>query len=87
MPNSCRGFDHESAHHLLEVRDVPILVHAVAVKPAADVIVHAACRHLTQRRERHVQRFACAVASKRLEPHSCGQTSLLEVMTAGNQLL
>jgi len=49
-----------SAHHLLEVRDVPELVDGVAVEAAAHVVVHPARRHLAQRRQRHLKRLACA---------------------------
>ena len=42
--------------HLLEVRDVPARVGRVAVKAAAQMIVDAARRHVTQRGEVHLQR-------------------------------
>lgn len=42
--------------HLLKVGNVPLLIDGVAVEATANVIVHAACRHLLQRRLRHRQR-------------------------------
>jgi hypothetical protein len=40
--------------HLLEVRDRPRLVHAVAREATADLVVYASGRHRAQRRERHL---------------------------------
>jgi hypothetical protein len=40
--------------HLLEVRDDPPRVDAVAGEPAADLVVHAAGRHPAQRVQRHL---------------------------------
>src|SRR5205085_10297666 len=42
--------------HLLEVRNLPALVHRVTEKTAAELIVEAALRHGRERRDRHVKR-------------------------------
>ena len=47
--------------HLLEVRHQPARVGGVAVEAAAELIVHAAGRHLLQRQRRHQQRHVVAV--------------------------
>ena len=41
--------------HLLEVRDEPHGVHAVAVEPAADLVVHPAERHSVERGRRRLE--------------------------------
>ena len=41
--------------HLLEVRHEPARVDRIAVEPAAQMVVHAALRHLAQRKGGHVQ--------------------------------
>ena len=54
--------------HFLEVRDVPELIHRVAVEAAAEMIVHAAVGHLAQREQRHAERdlaVACESAPSR----------------------
>ena len=51
--------------HLLEMRHAPLGVDRVAVKPAADVIAHAAERHRPQRLGRHQQRRLRAAAAGR----------------------
>ena len=43
--------------HLFEMRHEPALVHRIAMKAAAELIVHAAVGHRAQRVERHVERF------------------------------
>mmetsp|Transcript_8357 Transcript_8357/g.20802 ORF Transcript_8357/g.20802 Transcript_8357/m.20802 type:complete len:385 (+) Transcript_8357:1571-2725(+) len=59
--------------HLLKVRHVPVLVHAVAVEPAAQVVVHATRRHLVQREHRHVQRLHRVRRARDLGPLVRGQ--------------
>ena len=50
--------------HFLEMRHVPEFVDGVAMKAAAEMIVHAARRHLVQREERHAERgFAVAAVA------------------------
>src|SRR5216683_6201024 len=59
--------------HLLEVRHEPVRVDGVAMKPAADLIVHAAAGHHRQRRVRHLARArvlrALPVAQHELPDH------------------
>ncbi len=45
--------------HLLEMGDVPVLVNAVSMEAAADLIIHAASRHLLQSECGHLQRLIC----------------------------
>ena len=42
--------------HFLEMRHVPIFVHRVAVKAAAEMIVHASRGHFLERLEYHLPR-------------------------------
>ncbi len=46
--------------HLLEMRHSPMLVHAVAVKPAGQLVVDAAARHLFQRQKGDVAEHRAA---------------------------
>ena len=46
--------------HLFEVRHEPVFVHRVAVKSAAELIVHPALGHRAQRRQHHVPSFFIA---------------------------
>ncbi len=52
--------------HLLEVRHAPGAVHGIAMKPAADMVAHAAERHGVQRGEHHRPRRL--VAGSRVLP-------------------
>ena len=45
--------------HLLKMRDVPVLINAVSMEAAADLIVHAARCHLLQSECCHLQRLIC----------------------------
>ena len=44
--------------HFFEMRHAPALVHGVAVEASANLVVHAAARHLRQRRFHHRQQMA-----------------------------
>ena len=48
--------------HLLEVRHEPVFIHRIAMKSAAQLIVHAAFFHRDQRVDDHVESFVVAGA-------------------------
>ena len=51
--------------HLLEMRDVPALVHAITEEASGQLIVQAARGHAFQRERRHASRFGVAIAGQR----------------------
>ena len=53
----------EHAHHLLEVRHMPEVVHGVAMEATAQCVMHPTRCHLAQREQGHVQSLACAARS------------------------
>ena len=60
--------------HLLEVRNQPFVVGAVAAQTAADLVVDAACEHFLERVFHHLQRFqisgAEVVPQQQLQSHA-----------------
>src|SRR5436305_8093874 len=48
--------------HLLKVRYVPIPIDGIAVKSAADMIMHSTRRHFAQREQRHIERVFAGIA-------------------------
>src|SRR6266852_2182107 len=59
--------------HLLEVRNPPLCVDGIPVKPSADMIMDAALGHFADRRERHVERGGISASvippEKKIESH------------------
>src|ERR1700733_10060591 len=53
--------------HLFEVRDEPVLIDRVAMKSAAELIVHPALGHRTQSHKNHVSSFFVAITQQKIE--------------------
>ena len=53
--------------HLLEVRNHPALIHAVAVKAPGKLVVDAAARHLFKRRREGIPRLLVVAAHRHLQ--------------------
>lgn len=60
MQAYCPLLRHPNSGTHFEMRNGPMLIHAVAVEPSSQLVPHAARRHALQRERGHLQGLGCS---------------------------